>query len=95
MTDTSVISHGYADVGEVLLHYVVAGNGPPVVLLHGWPMTYARDYRGRLLSRPSIVRVVNEARPYRPPSQRVRLRLMPAECHLWMLSKRAEALRVQ
>ena len=40
MTDTSVFSHGYADVGEVLLHYVVAGNGPPVVLLHGWPMTW-------------------------------------------------------
>ncbi len=58
-------------------------------------LSHARNYRGRLLSRPSIVRVVNEARPYRPPSQRVRLRLMPAECHLWMLSKRAEALRVQ
>lgn len=34
------VSHGYADLGDVLLHYVTAGNGPPVVLLHGWPQTW-------------------------------------------------------
>src|ERR1700761_1154253 len=28
---------GYADLGEVRLHYVEAGHGPPVVLLHGFP----------------------------------------------------------
>jgi pimeloyl-ACP methyl ester carboxylesterase len=28
---------GYADVGEVRLHYVEAGEGPLVVLLHGFP----------------------------------------------------------
>lgn len=33
-------THGYADLGDVMLHYVVAGNGPPVVLLHGWPQTW-------------------------------------------------------
>jgi len=27
----------YADVGDVTLHYVEAGNGPLVVLLHGFP----------------------------------------------------------
>ena len=32
--------HGYADLGEVVLHYVTAGSGPPVVLLHGWPQTW-------------------------------------------------------
>ena len=32
--------HCYADVGDVLLHYVTAGTGPPVVLLHGWPQTW-------------------------------------------------------
>ena len=32
--------HQYADVGDVRLHYVVAGNGEPVVLLHGWPQTW-------------------------------------------------------
>jgi pimeloyl-ACP methyl ester carboxylesterase len=34
------ISHHFADLGEVLLHYVMAGQGPPVVLLHGWPQTW-------------------------------------------------------
>jgi pimeloyl-ACP methyl ester carboxylesterase len=29
--------HRYADVGEVRLHYVEAGKGPLVVLLHGFP----------------------------------------------------------
>src|SRR3954463_4062990 len=28
---------GYADLGEVRLHYVEAGEGPLVVLLHGFP----------------------------------------------------------
>lgn len=40
MTQPMSISHAYADVGDVLLHYVTAGQGPPVVLLHGWPMTW-------------------------------------------------------
>lgn len=29
--------HGRVPVGAVQLHYRVAGDGPPVVLLHGWP----------------------------------------------------------
>jgi epoxide hydrolase 4 len=28
---------GYAEVGDVRLHYVEAGEGPPIVLLHGFP----------------------------------------------------------
>ena len=32
--------HAYADVGEVRIHYVTAGQGPVVVLLHGWPQTW-------------------------------------------------------
>jgi pimeloyl-ACP methyl ester carboxylesterase len=32
--------HHYAEIGEVMLHYVTAGEGPPVVLLHGWPQTW-------------------------------------------------------
>jgi hypothetical protein len=31
------VREGYADLGEVQLHYVEAGNGPLVVLLHGFP----------------------------------------------------------
>ena len=40
MAQENALTHGYADLGEVLLHYVTAGSGPPVVLLHGWPMTW-------------------------------------------------------
>ena len=42
-TRTSVkemIDHHYAEIGEVMIHYVTAGKGPPVVLLHGWPQTW-------------------------------------------------------
>ena len=34
------LSHHYADLGDVQLHYVTAGSGPAVVLLHGWPQTW-------------------------------------------------------
>jgi pimeloyl-ACP methyl ester carboxylesterase len=34
-----VMQHQYADLGEVRLHYVTAGQGPAVVLIHGWPQT--------------------------------------------------------
>src|SRR5258705_8866932 len=43
-TFTSVVSdngtklrEGYAEVGDVRLHYVEAGDGPLIVLLHGFP----------------------------------------------------------
>jgi pimeloyl-ACP methyl ester carboxylesterase len=32
--------HGYADLGDVKLHYVTAGSGNAVVLLHGIPQTW-------------------------------------------------------
>lgn len=35
--DMAGIQDGYADLGEVRLHYVEAGEGPLVVLLHGFP----------------------------------------------------------
>jgi pimeloyl-ACP methyl ester carboxylesterase len=34
------VEHQYAELCEVMLHYVTAGQGPPVVLLHGWPQTW-------------------------------------------------------
>src|SRR5215467_6877324 len=33
----SDIREGYADVGDQRLHYVEAGDGPLIVLLHGFP----------------------------------------------------------
>ncbi len=35
--DESALTHGYAEVGGLRLHYVEAGSGPLVVLLHGFP----------------------------------------------------------
>jgi pimeloyl-ACP methyl ester carboxylesterase len=35
-----VFEHHTATVKDVRLHYVRAGEGDPVVLLHGWPQTY-------------------------------------------------------
>ena len=34
------LQHEYVDLGDVRLHYVTAGQGPAVVLLHGWPQTW-------------------------------------------------------
>jgi pimeloyl-ACP methyl ester carboxylesterase len=34
------IQHAEADLGEVRLHYVTAGAGPAVLLLHGWPQSW-------------------------------------------------------
>jgi pimeloyl-ACP methyl ester carboxylesterase len=31
------VTHRYVDVLEVRMHVAEAGEGPPVVLLHGWP----------------------------------------------------------
>jgi epoxide hydrolase 4 len=35
--DLTKLREGYAEVGDMRLHYVEAGNGPLVVLLHGFP----------------------------------------------------------
>jgi len=35
-----MVEHAYADLGDVRLHYVTAGQGFPVVLLHGWPQSW-------------------------------------------------------
>ena len=32
--------HHYAQVGDSRIHFVTAGEGPPLVLLHGWPQTW-------------------------------------------------------
>jgi len=39
MSDEGV-SHHYAEIGDVLMHHVEAGEGFPVLLLHGWPQSW-------------------------------------------------------
>ncbi len=39
MTDATA-THHTAQVNGTRLHYVTAGDGPPVMLLHGWPQTW-------------------------------------------------------
>jgi pimeloyl-ACP methyl ester carboxylesterase len=40
MSEAPRVTHCYADLGDVLIHYVIAGKGPTLVLLHGWPQTW-------------------------------------------------------
>jgi epoxide hydrolase 4 len=37
LQDDTELREGYVDVGDVRLHYVEAGSGPLIVLLHGFP----------------------------------------------------------
>jgi len=37
---TETFSSGYVDTGAVRLHAVVGGDGPPLLLIHGWPETW-------------------------------------------------------
>jgi pimeloyl-ACP methyl ester carboxylesterase len=39
-TGNAALEHHHADLGDVRLHYVTAGTGFPVVLLHGWPQSW-------------------------------------------------------
>jgi pimeloyl-ACP methyl ester carboxylesterase len=34
------LQHHFARLSDVTLHYVTAGVGPPIVLLHGWPQSW-------------------------------------------------------
>lgn len=47
----------YVQTNGVTLHYVTAGKGPPVVLLHGWPQTWFawRDTMERLADRFTLI----------------------------------------
>src|SRR6266852_4333437 len=49
---TDTFSSRYIDTGEVRLHAVIGGDGPPLLLVHGWPETW---YAWRLVM-PALAR---------------------------------------
>src|SRR5215467_674753 len=48
----STFTSRYVDAGEVRLHAVTGGAGPPLLLVHGWPQTW---YAWRMLM-PALAR---------------------------------------
>ena len=49
---TDTFTSRYIDTGELRLHAVIGGGGPPLLLVHGWPQTW---YAWRLLM-PALAR---------------------------------------
>ena len=49
---TDTFTSRYIDTGDVRLHAVIGGDGPPLLLVHGWPETW---YAWRLLM-PALAR---------------------------------------
>ena len=49
---TGVFTSRYIDAGSVRLHAVIGGDGPPLLLVHGWPQTW---YAWRMLM-PTLAR---------------------------------------
>ncbi len=49
---TDTFTSRYVDTGEVRLHAVIGGEGPPLLLVHGWPQTW---YAWRMLM-PALAR---------------------------------------
>jgi pimeloyl-ACP methyl ester carboxylesterase len=59
------IAHHYADLGDVRLHYVEAGSGPLVVLLHGFPeFWYSWRYQIPALAAAGFRAVAPDMRGY-------------------------------
>src|SRR6476469_11244970 len=49
---TNTFASRYVDTGEVRLHAAIGGDGPPVLLIHGWPENW---YAWRLVM-PALAR---------------------------------------
>src|SRR5262245_28953555 len=47
-----IFASRYVDIGELRLHAVIGGEGPPLLLVHGWPQTW---YQWRLVM-PALAR---------------------------------------
>ena len=63
--DSVGLRHGYADLSEARLHYVEAGDGPLVVLLHGFPeFWYSWRHQIRALAAAGFQVVAPDMRGY-------------------------------
>ena len=49
---TDTFSSRFVDIGELRLHAVIGGDGPPLLLIHGWPQSW---YAWRMLM-PTLAR---------------------------------------
>jgi pimeloyl-ACP methyl ester carboxylesterase len=49
---TDTFTSRYVDTGQLRLHAVIGGDGPPLLLVHGWPQTW---YAWRMLM-PTLAR---------------------------------------
>jgi pimeloyl-ACP methyl ester carboxylesterase len=81
------LREGYADVGDVQLHYVEAGDGPLIVLLHGFPEFW---YGWRLQIAPLVAagfRVVA------PDTRGYNLSSKPEDFHAYAVDLLAEDIR--
>ncbi len=64
-TTVAGATHDYADLGDVKLHYVAAGEGPVVVLLHGFPdFWYSWRHQIPALARAGFRAVAPDLRGY-------------------------------
>ncbi|HVP30349.1 MAG TPA: alpha/beta hydrolase [Myxococcota bacterium] len=54
---STIGEHGFATVNGFRMHYVRAGSGPPLVLVHGWPQTWYewRKVMPRLADRFTLI----------------------------------------
>jgi pimeloyl-ACP methyl ester carboxylesterase len=50
LDERSDLREGYAEIGDARLHYVEAGDGPLIVLLHGFPDFWCRAETTHFLS---------------------------------------------
>lgn len=88
-TLSDLVAHRYADLGDARLHYVEAGEGPLVVLLHGFPQFwYMWRFQIPALAEAGFRVVVPDMRGYnlsdKPPKV--------SDYHVELLARDAERL---
>ena len=76
---TDTFTSRYVDTGDVRLHAVIGGDGPPLLLVHGWPETWyawrlvmpalARDFQVIAVDQRGIGPVRQAARPATTPAR--------------------------